>query len=154
RSSRNACWTRCRAVGRGWSSPWTPAARRGSASCGSTACRSRARSLADRQVAGSTSYGRIISLSSAALERLLDDRCALRHDAGDVACQGVGQQVGDPDEAAAMVALGEDLGRGNGMSKPSAAHGPDETTGIVVEIDAQPAREHAVAEGDDVGAVF
>src|SRR5262249_36685650 len=64
------------------------------------------------------------------------------------------QQVGDPDEPAAAVAVREDLSRGVVVREAATDHRPDEAPRLVIEVDDQLSCHRAVAEGDDAGALF
>jgi hypothetical protein len=66
----------------------------------------------------------------------------------------VREQVGDPDESAALLAIGKYLSRGIVVSEPPSACGPDEPARVVVEVDDQLTHHHAVAEGDDPGGTL
>ncbi|MEO5845392.1 MAG: hypothetical protein ABIQ33_11185 [Caldimonas sp.] len=64
----------------------------------------------------------------------------------------VGQEVGDPDEAAGMVAGGEDLRARVVMGEPAADNRPCDALSRGVDVDDQFARDPAVCEGDDARA--
>ena len=59
------------------------------------------------------------------------------------------QQVGDPHQAAAALAVGEHLHRGVVVRQPAADSGPGHATILLVDIDDQLARDDAIGKGDD-----
>src|SRR5262245_27399303 len=84
----------------------------------------------------------------------LDDRRPLLDERPDVPRDLVGEQVRDPDETRAPLAIRKDLRGGVVVRHPSPDHRPDESPCLLVDVDDQLARDHAVAEGDDARAVL
>ena len=63
-----------------------------------------------------------------------------------------GQQIGDPDKAAARVPFVEDLGGGVVVLEGFVDNGPCQASVRLVQVDNQLADDLAVAEGDDARA--
>src|SRR2546426_1845049 len=143
-----------------WGPPWRAAAWTFAGRLSST--RSERSRLPRRVCAGSGSGSASAgsaeraeaSDGSWAVERLFHDAGRLLDHPPNVARDLVGQEVGDPHEPAASLAVGKDLHRRVVVGEPPSHHGPHEPPRLVVEIDDQLARHHAIAESDDAGPLF